>query len=78
VRARANQSLAKESILPSVEAVEKYIQKSNTLEEFVNIESALNKLFLVLCKYNNNIEDILIKCSALNDFYSTNIFKIYK
>ena len=63
--------------IPSVEAVEKYIQKSNTLEEFVNIESALNKLFLVLCKYNNNIEDILIKCSALNYFYSTNIFKIY-
>ena len=26
---------------------------------------------------NDNLQNILIKCSVLNDFYSTNIFKIY-
>ena len=30
-----------------------------------------------ICKRNDNIEDILIKCSSLNDFYSTNIFDIH-
>ena len=28
-------------------------------------------------KDNTSIENILIKCSVLNDFYSTNIFKVY-
>lgn len=40
-------------------------------------ESALNKLFFELCPHNDNIEDILLKCSTLNDFYSTNIYSIY-
>ena len=30
-----------------------------------------------ICKHNDSIEDILIKCSSLNDFYSTNIFDIF-
>ncbi|MCF6275881.1 MAG: hypothetical protein L3J05_08980 [Robiginitomaculum sp.] len=34
----------------------------------------MNKLFRKLCPENKNIEDILLKVSALNDFYSTNIF----
>ena len=37
----------------------------------------MDKLFLELCKDNQSIENILIKCSALNDFYSTNIFKVH-
>ena len=41
-------------------------------------ERSLNKLFGQLCPNNDNIEDILIKCSALNDFYSTNIFDVHK
>ena len=63
--------------MPSFHEVEKYIKKWNELEDYVNQERALNKLFLVLCKDNNSIENILIKCSTLNDFYSTNIFKIH-
>lgn len=62
---------------PSVNEVNEYIQKWNELEDYVNQENALDKLFLVLCKDNQSIENILIKCSALNDFYSTNIFKIH-
>ena len=39
-------------------------------------DSALKKLFTQLCPYNTNLDDIMIKCSALNDFYSTNIFEV--
>lgn len=62
---------------PSLDEVNEYIQKWNKLEDYVNQENALDKLFLTLCKDNNSIENILIKCSALNDFYSTNIFKVH-
>ncbi len=40
-------------------------------------EIALNKLFFELCPNNTDIIDVLLKASALNDFYSTNIFSIY-
>lgn len=62
---------------PSVEEVNEYIQKWDRLDDYVNQENALDKLFIVLCKDNQSIENILIKCSALNDFYSTNIYKIH-
>lgn len=63
--------------IPSVSEVNEYIQKWNGLEDYVNQEKALDKLFLKLCEDNTSIENILIKCSALNDFYSTNIFKVH-
>lgn len=66
-----------DSHTPSLAEVNEYIQKWNALEDYVNQENALDKLFLDLCKDNRSIENILIKCSALNDFYSTNIFKIH-
>ena len=66
-----------EKNLPSIKKVNEYIQKWNQLDDYVSQERALDKLFLELCKYNRCIEDILIKCSALNDFYSTNIFKVH-
>ena len=34
-------------------------------------------MFFSLCQKNDNIEDVLLKCSTLNDFYSTNIFDIH-
>lgn len=62
---------------PCPAEVNEYIQKWDGLDDYVNQERALDKLFLELCPQNNCIEDILIKCSALNDFYSTNIFKVH-
>lgn len=62
---------------PCVAEVNEYIKKWDTLGDYVSQERALDKLFLKLCMCNDCIEDILIKCSALNDFYSTNIFKIH-
>jgi len=62
---------------PSVEQVEIYLKKWNELEDYHLQEEALNKLFFDLCPKNKDIIDILLKASTLNDFYSTNIFKIY-
>ena len=62
---------------PSAEEIKEYILKWDELEDYVNQEKSLDKLFLELCKDNQNIENILIKCATLNDFYSTNIFKIH-
>lgn len=63
--------------MPSKSAVEEYLLKWNTLENYQLQESALHKLFFELCPENKLIEDILLKASTLNDFYSTNIFSIY-
>lgn len=62
---------------PSILEVNKYIKKWNDEQRYVLIERSLNKLFLKTYPNNIDIEDVLIKCSALNDFYSTNIFSIY-
>lgn len=62
---------------PSSEQVDFYIKKWLELENYRLQENALEKLFFQLCPRNDNIEDILIKAVALNDFYSTNIFSIY-
>ena len=62
---------------PSVDEVKRYIDKWNGLENYVNQEKALDMLFREKCRYNTDIRDVLIKCSALNDFYSTNIFDVH-
>ena len=62
---------------PSIEDAEWFVKYWKGLPNYSDQEQALDKLFIELCPKNNCIEDILIKCSALNDFYSTNIFKIY-
>lgn len=62
---------------PSEGEVEKYLNLWNSLENYVYQENALDKLFMQRCVENDNIEDILIKCSTFNDFYSTNIFDVY-
>lgn len=61
---------------PSRDEVEKYLLKWRQLEKYYNQERALNNLFFDLCPKNDDIEDILLKCSTLNDFYTTNIFDI--
>ena len=62
---------------PNKQEVYFYIASWNNLENYVNQEHALDKLFFELCPNNVCIEDILLKCSSLNDFYSTNIFDIH-
>ncbi len=62
---------------PSVNEVEKYLSLWNELDNYVNQENALDKLFFLLCRNNTDLSDILIKCSTLNDFYSTNIYDVH-
>lgn len=63
--------------IPSVKDAEWFINYWNELPSYSDQEKALDKLFMNICKRNDNIEDVLIKCSSLNDFYSTNIFDIH-
>ena len=62
---------------PTVEQVKYWLGKWDELEDYVAQEEAIDKLFYGEFKSNDNLQNILIKCSVLNDFYSTNIFKIY-
>lgn len=73
---RIKKELPKDYI-PSVKDAEWFINYWKELPSYSNQEKALDKLFMDICKCNDNIEDILIKCSSLNDFYSTNIFDIF-
>ena len=61
---------------PSKETVKEFQNKWNKPKNYPEQESALNKLFFDLCPENKSLDDIMIKCAALNDFYSTNIFNI--
>ena len=62
---------------PSIEQVEFYLTKWDSLENYHLQEDALNKLFFELCPKNTDVTDVLLKASTLNDFYSTNIFSTY-
>lgn len=63
---------------PNKKIIEEYLIKWDNLEDhYIWQESSLAKLFHKDYKYNTDLNEILIKCSCLNDFYSTNIFLIY-
>lgn len=63
--------------MPSIAQVEHYLAKWDGLEDYGFQEEALDKLFFHLCPENTCIEDILLKVSTLNDFYSTHIYSTY-
>lgn len=65
---------------PSPSLISEYLGKWHTSKKLENYrlqEASLNLLFSDLCAENKKIEHILLKVSALNDFYSTNIFDTY-
>lgn len=62
---------------PSNESISKYLLEWGSLEKYTLQESSLGKLFREHCPENKDIESVLLKVSALNDFYSTNIFDTY-
>lgn len=65
-----------ENYRPSAKDAEHVLYYLDHNRKFMAQESALNKLFMELCKTNDCLDDVLIKCSTLNDFYSTNIFDV--
>lgn len=62
---------------PCIEELEFYQREWDKQENYVLQEHALDKLFFNVYPNNTDINDILIKASSLNDFYSTNIFSIF-
>ena len=63
---------------PNKQIIKEYLIKWDNLEDhYIWQESSLDKLFHKDYKKNTDLNEILIKCSCLNDFYSTNIFLIY-
>ncbi|MBU1852338.1 MAG: hypothetical protein KJ995_08050 [Candidatus Omnitrophica bacterium] len=62
---------------PSEMLIRKYLDRWVTLENYILQERSLNMLFEELCPHNQSIEHVLLKVSALNDFYSTNIYDTY-
>ena len=62
---------------PSIKEIKIYLEKWDENEEYRDKEKALKKLFLKLCQKNTDINDILLKVTTLNKFYSTGIISIY-
>ena len=62
---------------PCNQEIEKYLNLWNTTDKFVLQENSINKLFTKIFPNNTDTENVLIKASVLNDFYSTNIFSIF-
>lgn len=62
---------------PCQAEMEKYLNSWKDMRDYSAQETALDKLFFKLAPGNSTIEDILLKVSTLNDFYSTNIFSVF-
>ena len=67
----------REPLTPSPNLISVYLGKWEQLENYKLQEASLGLLFHSLCPENKKIEHVLLKVSALNDFYSTNIFDTY-
>lgn len=59
---------------PDRDHVSCYLRKWENLENYQLQEESLRLLFRKLCPSNSELEQILLKVSSLNDFYSTNIY----
>jgi len=67
------------NFMPSYYEAEHYWQLWMTLDRYRNVEEALNRLFRPRRdKEYLDRSDLLIKCSTLNDFYSTSIYSVYR
>jgi len=66
-----------EPLTPTSDLLSEYLTKWEQLENYRLQEASLGLLFHSLCPENKKIEHVLLKVSALNDFYSTNIFDTY-
>jgi len=64
-------------IKPSNEEVEFYLKKWDSLEDYSLQESSLRKLFLQTYPQNIDLDDVLVKVCALNQFYGTQIRKVF-
>ena len=59
---------------PTEESINDSLNRWSGLEKYVLQEECCDLLFRELRPENTNLVDVLLKVSALNDFYSTNIY----
>jgi hypothetical protein len=71
-----NNHILKNISQPTIELLSEYLIQWKELPKYPEQENALNLLFQTYPN-NNNLSEILLKCSVLNDFYSTNIRHIF-
>jgi hypothetical protein len=62
---------------PTASLVKKFLLAYEHRESDRLKDASLRLLFNSLCPSNNKIEHVLLKVSALNDFYGTNIYDTY-
>lgn len=67
-----------DNYIPSETELLRYKEQWNRLDDYVAHEIALSHIFRADEKFrlNTDLKYVIIKCSALNDFYSTNIYRI--
>ena len=66
--------IVKSAVRPSKSEIEKYLTLWDSLENYRLQESSLKKLFTKTYPLNDDLNEVLIKVCALNDFYSTSIY----
>ena len=64
-------------IEPNSDAVNSFLEEWNTLENYRLQEQSLGLLFNKFCPGNTTLEFVLLKVTALNQFYSTYILDTY-
>lgn len=63
---------------PTVALVKSFLKKWPTFENYANQEACLELLFKRVCPNNKNLKHVLLKITALNQFYSTNILDVFR
>lgn len=63
-----------EPLQPTVDAIDKCLAEFKESEKYQLHESALGLLYDDFCPSHDDLPRVLLKVSALNDFYSTNIY----
>ena len=61
-------------IPPSDAVIDEYLKKWHSLDNYVQQEKSLEKLFSKTYPLNVEMDNVLIKVCSLNKFYSTNIY----
>jgi hypothetical protein len=62
---------------PTKAEVLRYLDSWDTLSVSKAQEDALNLLFHKTFPLNSQLSEVLLKCSTLNDFYNTNIYRVF-
>ena len=59
--------------IPSAKDAEWFINNWRTVGKFSAPVDVMHKLCQVTNPYNNNLEEVLLKCAAINTFSSTHV-----